>query len=90
MPDRVSDLNWPIPVVEEEGFQIADSAADRGRPVSPWTRPFAAIACASCSARPTSAFGYPLINCTNCGRAIRSSAMPYDRVEYDDGGFRAL
>ncbi len=78
----VSTEESPIPATGERGFQVVSSFAGR----EPATLPPPDIGtCAACLAElrdpADRRFGYPFLNCTDCGpRYTILDALPYDRV----------
>jgi hydrogenase maturation protein HypF len=78
----IEHLSWhSLPPRGERGFRIDSSEADRQSPV--FISPDVAV-CAACLAEllepADRRFGYPFLNCTNCGpRLTIITGAPYDR-----------
>ncbi|MGI8806551.1 MAG: carbamoyltransferase HypF [Acidimicrobiales bacterium] len=87
---RVATVTWePAPPTGEAGFSIVDSRAAGSPAVAV---PVDVATCADCERElgdPTDRrFGYPFINCTNCGpRYTIIQSIPYDRASTTMAGF---
>jgi hydrogenase maturation protein HypF len=87
---RVEHTSWePLPLRGEAEFRIAPSEADAAAPI--FISPDVAV-CDDCLAEMSDPadrrFGYPFLNCTNCGpRLTIITGAPYDRASTTMAGF---